>query len=79
MCCGALPTPTDHGESMAVNTNRLCINPEGTVEGNTKPGSHVFDLMLNGSDADELRWMLDAIDGKSTSWRGRLYTTETTP
>jgi len=55
-CCGALPVPEPHDGDL--NTHRLCLRPEVAV----------FDLQVNMSDLDWLRWLFDAIDGKKTSW-----------
>lgn len=76
MCVGKLKTPTshglNHGMEVNINTHCLCLNPEGNVEKNIEPGDHVFDLQIAEHDCDGIRWMLDAIDGKKTSWRSRL-------
>jgi len=54
LCGGELPAPVEHDG--AKNTHRLCIVTEG-----------VFDLQVNATDMDWLRWVLDALDGKKTS------------
>lgn len=56
ICGGELPTSADHDGTP--NTHRLCINA----------GEPVFDLQVNATDTDWLRWILDALDGKETSW-----------
>ena len=55
LCGGQLPKPEPHDGD--VNTQRICINA----------GLPVFDLQVNHSDLDWLRWIFDALDGKATS------------
>ena len=58
LCGGRLPKPEPHeGDE---NTHRLCI----------KTGE-VFDLQVNKADLGYFRWILDALDGKKTSWLSR--------
>jgi hypothetical protein len=59
LCGGELPKPEPHGADF--NTHRFCIRePESTPP--------IWDLQVNGTDLDWLRWVLDALDGKKTSW-----------
>lgn len=58
-CVGELPKPADHGKAKGVNTHRLCM---------TDGESPVVDWQIAEHDCDWLRWMLDAVDGKATSW-----------
>ena len=63
LCGGQLPQPVDHDG--VPNTHRLCINES------QKPDvarSEIFDLQVNATDLDWMRWVLDALDGKKTSW-----------
>ena len=55
-CGGQLPQPVPHDADY--NTHRLCLNA----------GEPVFDLQVNASDIEWLRWIFDALDGKRTSW-----------
>ena len=59
LCAGQLPAPEPHDGDH--NTHRICINA----------GEPVFDLQINATDAEYFRWMLDATDGKQTSWLSR--------
>ena len=59
LCGGQLPVPEPHDGDH--NTHRLCINA----------GEPVFDLQVNASDLDWMRWIFDALDGKATSWLSR--------
>jgi len=70
LCVGELSIPKRHGGDE--NSHRICFNPEGNVEQSLKPGKHVFDLKLNKSDCDAIRFVLDKVDGKKTSWRSKL-------
>lgn len=70
MCGGELPESTEHdgGE----NTHRFCLNGAADDGG-------VFDLQVNATDLDWLRWIFDALDGKRTSWlSGRAEPTQAT-
>jgi len=59
LCGGRLPKPEPHeGDE---NTHRLCVNTVGEV----------FDLQVNKTDLGYFRWILDALDGKKTSWLSR--------
>lgn len=60
-CCGKLYEPVAHGADS--NDYRICFNcmDDGSLQ----------DYMVNNSDLDYLRWILDALDGKSTSWLSR--------
>ena len=60
ICGGKLPKPELHDG--CENTHRLCISP-GEASG---------DLQLNNNDCDGFRFILDALDGKKTSWRSKL-------
>jgi hypothetical protein len=55
VCGGELQRPTRHDGDY--NTHRICIRTE-----------EVFDLQVNQSDLDWMRWIFDALDGKTTSW-----------
>ena len=55
ICGGELAEPEPHDGDM--NTHRLCLVADS-----------VIDLQVNASDCDWLRWILDALDGKATSW-----------
>jgi len=59
LCGGRLPKPEPHDGDE--NTHRLCI----------KTGE-VFDLQVNKTDCDGIRFILDALDGKKTSWRSKF-------
>lgn len=72
LCVGKLQVSETHGGDK--NSHRICFNPEGNVEKNLKPGQHIFDLQINKSDCDAIRFMLDKVDGKKTSWRSNLTT-----
>ncbi len=61
MCGGELPIPADHGEVKAVNTHRICMDTRDTGDG-------IFDLQVNGTDLEWMRFVFDALDGKKTSW-----------
>lgn len=56
LCGGHLPKPEPHDGDE--NTHRLCIKAAG-----------VFDLQINRTDCDSIRFILDALDEKKTSWR----------
>jgi len=59
ICGGELPATVEHDGDQ--NTHRLCIRePESDPP--------IWDLMVNETDLDWLRWVLDALDGKETSW-----------
>ena len=58
LCGGELPKPEPHDEGE--NTHRLCIK-----------AGEVFDLQVNKTDCDGIRFILDALDGKKTSWRSK--------
>lgn len=63
VCGGELPAPVLHDGD--VNTHRLCLRePTG------QPA--LYDLQVNSSDLGWLRWILDALDGKRTSWMSQL-------
>lgn len=62
-CGGELPKPEPHDGDL--NTHRVCVNAPQDPE--AKPGA-IFDLQVNASDLDWLRWIFDALDGKETSW-----------
>jgi len=67
ICGGELPVPIPHDG--VDNTHRLCMNGLADDGG-------VFDLRVNSTDLDWLRWILDALDGKRTSWlseRSKVY------
>jgi hypothetical protein len=57
-CGGELPAPEPHNGDM--NTHRLCIRFED--DGST------VDMQVNATDLGWMRWILDALDGKKTSW-----------
>jgi len=57
ICGGDLPIPEPHNGDL--NTFRLCLREEN---------GRVADYMMNKSDLDWLRWIMDALDGKKTSW-----------
>lgn len=56
ICGGKLPKPVPHGKDF--NIYRICIRESSLP---------VFDLQVNKSDLDWLRWVFDALDGKKTS------------
>ncbi len=58
LCGGRLPKPVPHDGDE--NTHRLCIR-----------AGEVFDLQVNATDLGYFRWILDALDGKKTSWLSR--------
>ena len=58
LCCGELPEPEPHEGDF--NYYRICINVEGDRAG--------VDYCVNNTDINYLRWILDALDGKKTSW-----------
>ena len=58
LCGGKLPKPEPHNGD--INLYRICIRTD-----------EVFDLMVNNSDLDWLRWIFDSLDGKATSWLSR--------
>ena len=62
LCGGQLPEPVPHDETP--NTHRVCFN--GVAE-----NGGVLDLQVNGSDLEWMRWVLDALDGRETSWLSR--------
>ncbi len=63
LCGGRLPKPEPHeGDE---NTHRLCIK-----------AGEVFDLQVNNTDCDGIRFILDALNGKKTSWRSRAAPAE---
>ena len=66
LCGGQLPKPEPHDEDM--NTHRVCFN--GLAE-----NGGVLDLQVNGSDLEWMRWVLDALDGRTTSWLSRRDST----
>lgn len=57
-CGGKLPVPEKH--DMGYNTHRLCMRFEDNGQ--------VIDTQVNDTDLEWLRWIFDALDGKSTSW-----------
>ena len=59
LCGGELPQPVPHDADE--NTHRLCIRTDD-----------VFDLQVNATDLGYFRWILDALDGKKTSWLSRV-------
>ena len=59
LCGGALPVPESHNNDY--NTHRFCQR-DGD-DGN------VYDWQVNATDLEWFRWIFDALDGKSTSWR----------
>ena len=59
LCGGSLPKPAPHDGDE--NTHRLCIK-----------AGEVFDLQVNKTDLGYFRWILDALDGKKTSWLSKL-------
>lgn len=63
ICGGELPKPEPHDGDM--NTHRFCVNGPQDPEA---PRSAIFDLQVNAGDLDWFRWILDALDGKETSW-----------
>ena len=58
-CGGQLPKPEEHDGGS--NTHRFCMDTRETGHG-------IFDLQVNDTDLDMLRWIFDALDGKKTSW-----------
>jgi len=54
LCGGRLPEPEPHDGDL--NLHRICIRTDTT-----------FDLKVNDSDLDWLRWIFDSLDGKATS------------
>ena len=59
LCGGRLPKPEPHeGDE---NTHRFCIKTR-----------EVFDIQVNKTDCDGIRFILDALDGKKTSWRSKF-------
>ncbi len=57
-CCGKLYEPQPHGADW--NDARICFNchDDGSIQ----------NYMVNKTDVGYLRWILDALDGKKTSW-----------
>jgi hypothetical protein len=58
-CAGNLPQPVPHNGDF--DYYRLCLN--GVL-----PNEEVFDLQVNNTDLEWLRWLFDSLDGKQTSW-----------
>lgn len=56
ICGGDLPEPAPHDGG--INIYRICLNESDRVD----------DYQMNSSDFDWLRWIMDALDGKETSW-----------
>ena len=60
LCGGELPEPILHDNTP--NTHRFCIaDDEGTMS-----------YMVNANDLQYWRWIMDALDGKTTSWISRI-------
>ncbi|KKM65079.1 hypothetical protein LCGC14_1494830 [marine sediment metagenome] len=59
LCGGHLLEPIPHDGDM--NDHRICLHSEGRVD----------DFQVNNTDLGWLRWVLDALDGQSTSWLSR--------
>ena len=57
ICGGELPNPEEHDRDF--NTHRLCLRFDE---------NECIDLQVNKTDLGWLRWVLDALDGESTSW-----------
>ena len=62
-CGGELPKPEEHNGG--INTDRICMDTRETGHG-------IFDLQVNDSDLEWLRFIFDALDGKKTSWMSKL-------
>ena len=62
LCGGRLPEPVPHAGDF--NTVRICFNDDLT------PDVPVMPIMFNESDLNWLRWIFDALDGRSTSFKG---------
>lgn len=62
ICGGELPEPAPHDADF--NTRRMCLNGAADDGG-------VFDLQVNRTDLEWLRWIFDALDEKRTSWLSR--------
>ena len=61
-CCGELPKPDPHHDDF--NYYRICING---IDGEIRE-----DYLVNPADLEYMRWIFDALDGKSTSWISRI-------
>jgi hypothetical protein len=59
-CGGELPSPEDHDGTP--NTHRICIKPDESAP---------YDLQVNATDLEYMRWIFDSLDGKATSWLSR--------
>jgi hypothetical protein len=61
LCGGVLSKPVPHDGG--INTHRLCIHFHDDAS--------TIDLQVNESDMEWLRWIVDALDGRTTSWLSR--------
>ena len=61
-CCGELPIPEPHQDDF--NYYRICVSGFGDGIGQ--------DYLVNNTDINYLRWILDALDGQKTSWISRI-------
>ena len=62
LCCGELPAADSHDGDF--NYYRICVNVAEDRKG--------CDYLVNNTDLEYLRWILDALDGKNTSWISRI-------
>lgn len=62
LCCGDLSEPDPHENDF--NYYRICVNIPDDGTG--------CDYLVNNTDIEYLRWILDALDGKTTSWISRI-------
>ncbi len=63
-CCGELPKPDPHHDDF--NYYRICVS--GFEDGIGQ------DYLVNNTDLEYMRWIFDALDGKTTSWISRIGT-----
>lgn len=64
-CAGVLPEIADETDEAGrhINDSRICLN-----ETHSADDAKVFDLKVNETDLDWLRWLFDSLDGKATAW-----------
>jgi hypothetical protein len=58
---------TDEFDQLHINDLRLCLNETHQPP----PTAKIVDFKVNASDLDWFRFVMDALDGKRTSWLSR--------
>ena len=70
-CCGSLPEPAPHNADF--NHYRICFCGSETYQTDGFSGEH---YQVNDTDLEYLRWIFDALDGKTSSWISRIGATK---